>query len=273
MYVPTTEIQSLIDHASALTVDERRALRTELLQAAAAMGLPVPEPRSASPASGSRWPRIGGADLVVTPNLTVETEEYQRRWRASEVVVWIYALGSPGVQTLAQILALPLFKIGTTEGRIQSRLDELGRDNYGAAYRTPAGLVREPGFGPREWVAEQLPVTLELSPLSPVHPGVRSIGVRLPEGLTASMFERRFAAEVGKASLRKIIGSAGGQALCRDRGVDPARCRRVTEYAFGVDVRTSSEEEFVVFRPRTESDRLVAIAERIIVRFVTGLDQ
>ena len=269
MYVPA-HIQSLFDHARALSVEERRALRTELLQAAAEMGLPVPKPRSASPTVRSRWPRIGGADLVVAPNMAVETEEYQSQWRASDAVVWIYCLGCPGAQTLAQILTLPFFKLGTTEGRIQSRLDELGRDNYGAAYRTPAGLVREPGFGPREWVAEQLPVALTLSPLSPVHPGVRGIGVRLPEGLTAPMFERRFSAEVGKAALSKIINSPAGRALCTDRAVDPARCRRITEYKFGADVRPSDEEEFVVFRPRTESDRLVAIAEAIIVRFVMG---
>ena len=269
MHVPT-HIEQLISHARALTTDERRALRTDLIRAAAEMGLPVPKPRSASPTVRSRWPRVGGPGLVVGPNMTVETEAYQSRWAPSEIVVWIYVLGCPGVQALARLLALPLFKLGTTEGRIQSRLDELGRDNYGAAYRTPAGLVREPGFGPREWVAEQLPVALTLSPLSPVHPGVRGIGVRLPEGLTAPMFERRFSAEVGKAALSKIANSPAGRSLCADRGVDPARCRRVTEYRFGSDVRTSSEEEFTVFRPRTESDRLVAVAEKIIVEHVMG---
>ena len=269
MYVPN-QIQALIDHARALSVEERRALRTELLQAAAAMGLPVPKPRSASPISRSRWPRIGGADLAVSPDLTVETDAYQSRWEASEIVAWIYVLGCPGLQELGRLLALPLFKLGTTEGRIQSRLNELGRDGYGAAYRTPAGLVREPGFGRGLWVAEQLPTIINLSPLSPVHPSVRAIGVRLPVGLSYPEFERRFSAEVAKASLSKIINSPGGRALCRDRGVDPARCRRVTEYVFGSDTRTSSEEEFAVFRPRTESDRLVAIVEKIIVAYVMG---
>ena len=147
---------------------------------------------------------------------------------------------------------------------------ELGRDNYGNCYRRSGGLTRKPGFGPGMWVAEQLPVNLTLSPLSPVHPSVRGIGVRLPEGLTYQMFERRFAAEIAKASLRKVTGSAAGQALCRDRGIDRARCRRVTEYRFGADTRPSSEEEFTVFRPRSESDRLVAIAEKIIVQYVMG---
>ncbi len=156
MYVPA-HIQSLIDHARALSVEERRALRTELLQAAAAMGLPVPKPKSTGPTVRSRWPRIGGADLVVAPNLTVETDAYQARWEASDVVVWVYVLGCPGLQELAQLLDLPLFKIGTTEGSLQDRLHELGRDNYGASYRTPTGLVREPGFGPGMWVAEQTP--------------------------------------------------------------------------------------------------------------------
>ena len=272
MHVPT-HIEQLISHARALTVEERRALRIDLLRAAAEMGLPVPQPRSANPSSRSRWPRIGGADLVVAPNMAVETEEYQSQWRASDAVVWIYCLGCPGAQTLAQILTLPFFKLGTTEGRIQSRLDELGRDNYGAAYRTPAGLVREPGFGPGTWAAEQLPVTLALSPLSPVHPSARGIGVRLPVGLTYAGFEKQFSAAVGTASLRKIVASAAGQVLCTERGVDPARCRRVTEYRFGADVRPSNEEEFTVFRPRSESDRLVAIAERIVVHFVMGLDR
>ena len=159
--------------------------------------------------------------------MTVETDEYQRRWAPSDVVVWVYALGCPGIQELARLLALPIFKIGTTEGNLQDRLYELGRDNYGTSYRTPTGLVREPGFGCRMWVAEQLPTTIELSPLSPVHPSVRAIGVRLPVGLSAPAFERRLSAEVGKASLGQIISSPAGRALCADRAVDPARCRRI----------------------------------------------
>ena len=269
MYVPN-QIQALIDHARALNVEERRALRIELLQAAAEMGLPVAKPRSASSTVRSRWPRIGGADLAVAPDLTVETDAYQSRWEASDVVVWVYVLGCPGIQELAQLLALPIFKIGTTEGSLQDRLHELGRDNYGASYRTPTGLVREPGFGPGMWVAEQTPLTLDLSPLSPVHPSVRAIGVRLPKGLSYAAFEKRFSAEIAKASLSKIINSPGGRALCADRAVDPARCRRITEYKFGSDVRLSSGEELTVFRPRSESDRLVAIAEKIIVEHVMG---
>ncbi len=218
----------------------------------------------------ARWPRIGGADLVVAPDLTVETDAYQSRWEASDVVVWVYVLGCPGLQELAQLLDLPLFKIGTTEGSLQDRLHELGRDNYGASYRTPTGLVREPGFGPGMWVAEQTPLTLELSPLSPVHPSVRAIGARLPKGLSYAAFEKRFSAEIGKASLGRIISSPAGRALCLGRGVDPARFRRVTEYQFGSDVRLSSEEELTVFRPRSESDRLVAIVEKIIVAYVMG---
>ena len=137
--------------------------------------------------------------------------------------------------------------------------------------RTADGtILRESGFGRRLWVAEQLPTIINLSPLSPVHPSTRGIGVRLLVGLTYQMFDRRFAAEIANASLRKIIGSAASHALCRDRGVDPARCRRVTEYEFGSDTRPSSEEEFAVFRPRSESDRLVAIAEKIIVEHVMG---
>ncbi len=44
----------------------------------------------------------------------------------------------------------------------------------------------------------------------------------------------------------------------------------MTEYQFGSDVRLSSEEELTVFRPRSESDRLVAIVEKIIVAYVMG---
>ncbi len=153
---------------------------------------------------------------------------------------------------------------------IQERLAELGRDAYGATWRNGDRLVTQPGFGRGMWVAEQIPVDLELSPLSPVHPSVRGIGVRLPLGLTYPMFERRFAAEIGHASLGRLIASPAGQALCAERGVDPARCRRVTEYRFGADVRPSSEEESTIFRPRAEADRLVVIPERIVVQHVMG---
>ena len=269
----STRIQELITHARALTSDERLALRRELLRAAADLGIPVQTKAPSTPAARGRWPRIGGVDLVVAPDLTVETDEYQRRWQPSDVVVWIYVLGCPGLQELGRLLGLPLFKPGTTTGGIQDRLRELGRDGYGAAWRSGDRIITDAGFGAGLWVAEQLPVTLDLSPLSPVHPSVRGIGVRLPVGLTYPTFERRLAAEVTKASLGQIIGSAAGRALCADRGVDPARCRRITRYVFGADVRPSSEEEFTVFRPRSESDRLVAIAERIVVRHVMGLDR
>ncbi len=273
MHVPT-HIEQLIAHARALTAQERQALRAELLAAAAELGLQVtnkPSRRSGTGAARLQWPRIGGPGLVVAPNPTIETDEYQNRWRASDVVVWIYCLGCPGTQALAKALGLPLFKIGTTTTSIQQRLDELGRDAYGSCYKTADGtILRESGFGRRLWVAEQLPNTDNLSPLSPVHPSVRAIGVRLPVGLTGAMMERRVATEVAKAGLGQIIRSAAGQALCRDRGVDPARCRRWTEYRFGPDTRPSEEEELTIFRPRSESDRLVAIAEKIIVQFVMG---
>ena len=246
------------------------ALRRELLQAAADLGIALPTKMPPASAARGRWPRIGGVDLVVAPDLTVETDEYQRRWQPSDVVVWIYVLGCPGLQDLGRLLGLPLFKLGTTTGGIQDRLAELGRDGYGAAWRDGDCIMTELGFGRGAWVAEQLPVTIDLSPLSPVHPSVRGIGVRLPVGLTYPTFERRLAAEIGQASLGQIIGSSAGRALCADRGVAPARCRRITEYRFGADVRPSSEEEFTVFRPRSESDRLVAIAERIVVQHVMG---
>lgn len=273
MYVPTA-IQDLLKYAQTLTTSECRALRSEILAAAAELGIQITNKPVRGPGTGAprlRWPRIGGPGLVVAPHLTIKTDEYQRRWEPSDIVVWIYVLGCPGTQALAKALGLPLFKIGTTTTSIQQRLDELGRDAYGSCYRTAGGtLVREPGFGRKLWVAEQLPVSLDLSPLSPVHPSTRGIGVRLPVGLTYQMFDRRFAAEIAKASLRKVIGSAAGDALCRDRGVDPARCRRVTEYEFGSDTRPSSEEEFVIFRPRAESDRLAAVAEAILVEHVMG---
>ena len=267
-------IQNLLKHAQTMNTSECRALRAEILAAAAAIGLQVtnkPIRRSGTIASRLRWPRIGGAGLVVAPNPTIETQEYQSRWVASDVVIWIYVLGCPGTQALAKALGLPLFKIGTTTTSIQQRLDELGRDAYGSCYRTAGGaLVQEPGFGRGRWVAEQLPVSLDLSALSPVHPSVRGIGVRLPVGLTGAMMEHRVATEVAKAGLGGIIRSAAGQALCRDRDVDPARCRRWTEYHFGSDTRPSEEEELTIFRPRAESDRLVAIAEKIVVAHVMG---
>lgn len=272
MHVPT-EIQSIIAHARVLTADERQALRTELLAAAAELGLQVsdkPTRRPDSAASRLRWPRVGGSDLVVAPDLTFESDSYQRRWRASDTILWIYVLGCPGLHALGRALGLPLFKLGTTSGRVQDRLAELGRDGYGGCYRTASGLVREAGFGPGLWVAEQTPVTLNLSPLSPVHPSVRGVGVRLPVGMSHAAFERAFSAEIGTAGLGRLIASPGGQALCRERGVDLARCRRMTRYAFGADVRDSEEEEITVFRPRSESDRLIAIAERIVVRHVMG---
>ena len=276
MHVPT-QIQALIAHARVLTANERQALRAELLAAAADIGLQVsnkPVRRPDTAASRLRWPRVGGSDLVVAPDMTVESDAYQRRWQASDVIVWIYVLGCPGTQALAKILGLPVFKVGTTGGRVQDRLRELGRDSYGGCYRTVDGkIVREPGFGGGLWVAEQTPIALNLSPLSPIHPSTRGIGVRLPVGMDAATFERRFAVEIATASLGRLIASSIGQALCAERNVDPARCRRVTEYRFGSDVRPSSEEEFTIIRPRSESDRLVAIAERIVVQHVMGLAQ
>ena len=273
MYVPN-QIQALIHHARALTAKERQALRTELLAAAAEIGLQVsnkPIHRSGGATPRLRWPRVGGPGLVVEPDMRVESDAYQRRWQASDVIVWIYVLGCPGTQALAKILGLPLFKVGTTGGRVQDRLRELGRDAYGGCYQTAdRKIMREPGFGGGLWVAEQTLVTLNLSPLSPIHPSTRGIGVRLPVGMSAAMFEKRLVAQIATASLGKLIASPAGQALCAERGVDPARCRRITEYRFGSDVRPSSEEEFTIFRPRSESDRLVAIAERIVVRHVMG---
>ena len=134
MHVPT-HIEQLIAHARALTVQERQALRAELLAAAAELGIQTTDRLVRGPGTGAprlRWPRIGGSGLVVAPHPTIETDEYQRRWEPSDIVVWIYVLGCPGTQALAKALGLPLFKIGTTTTSIQQRLDELDRDAYGS---------------------------------------------------------------------------------------------------------------------------------------------
>ena len=78
-------------------------------------------------------------------------------------------------------------------------------------------------------------------------------------------FDHAFDAEVQKASVIGWLATPEGRRYCAWRGVDPALARRVTLYSYGDATRASPAVEIVAFEIRRDFDRLVAIAETVIL--------
>jgi hypothetical protein len=84
--------------------------------------------------------------------------------------------------------------------------------------------------------------------------------------MTAAMFDEEFDREIRKGALDRFVLTPEGIAHCQALGVDPAIAMRATPYPMGAAARHNPCLEIAVFRIREDSDRLVSIAERVVLR-------
>ena len=132
---------------------------------------------------------------------------------------------------------------------------------------TTAGYVLDPG-GYDDWFASHIYVTRDAAPNSPVEIHPRALTVHLPVGMTDAMFDAAFDYEIRKGAVDRFVATPEGIAHCQALGVNPAIAMRGTPYPMGASARHSPCAEIAVFRIREDSDRLVTIAERVVLRFL-----
>jgi hypothetical protein len=213
------------------------------------------------------WPRIGGKDALQSTSDILASGAFRETFQ-SNAAREVYVGACTGLARLSAVLRLPLYKISTVSpGRLNERIGELRRDQYGAEHCRDGGHSLEPdGFD--NWFPSHIYVTCNAAPNSPVEIHPRALTVHLPIGMSVAMFDAAFDYEIRKGAVDRFVATPEGVGHCQALGVDPAVATRVTPYPMGASTRHSSCAEIAVFRIREDSDRLVTIAERVVLKYL-----
>ena len=211
------------------------------------------------------WPRIGGKEELPSTAAILASRAFRKAF-ASRRAREIYLGASTGLARLSALIRLPLYKISTvSRGRLNERIYELRADQYGAEHHDDGHYVLD-ADGYDDWFASHIYVTRDAAPNSPVEIHPRALTVHLPTGMTDAMFDTAFDLEIRKGAVDRFVSTAEGIAHCQALGVNPAVAMRGTPYPLGASARHSPCAEIAVFRIREDSDRLVTIAERVVLR-------
>jgi hypothetical protein len=217
------------------------------------------------PCPQADWPRIGGKEGLPSTADILASRAFRKAFR-SLAAREIYLGASTGVAGLAALLRLPLYKISTVSpGRLNERIYELRADQYGAEHHDDGGYVLDPA-GYDDWFASHIYLSRRANPNSPVDIHPRALTVHLPVGMTDAMFDAAFDFEIRKGAVDRFVATPEGIAHCRALGVNPAIAMRGTPYPMGASARHSPCAEIAVLRIREDSDRLVTIAERVVLK-------
>lgn len=212
------------------------------------------------------WPRVGGEDLIVRPTNAFLSEPFRDLWRDGGERRTIYAAGCHGARDLARALVYPVYKISSTSpSGVWRRMQELRNDAYGSVWYRD-GEPMEDLTGWSSWFPSQISVGYRRpSPGAPVEVDARSITVTLPQSMASDDFDERFDRRVASACLADWSRSAPGLAYGELMGLDLQRFRRHTPYASGDVARLSPAREICLFSAFDDGDRLVQIAEDVIL--------
>ncbi len=216
------------------------------------------------------WPQVGGRSFRPAPRDAFLADEYRARYQPGETRA-IYVATSIGARALAETIKMPLGKVSTTrDGRLQERLREQGGDGYGAGWYREGRLVVDSGW--KSWDAVLMRPSMGPSPGSPVVVTPRAILVALPDVLPAYQFDDLWDAQTRLAAIDRWAETEEGLRHFGLLGVDPAVARRKTIYRFDTSKRVSAVHELCCFRLSQDPDRLIAVAEKIILRALGLVD-
>jgi hypothetical protein len=260
--------QQLIALTDALQFVESQL--TSLSEPPAAVPVAAEYPPTSAPSATRRfrpsiWPRVGGLGRLPPTSDLFGLAAFRDAYKPG-LLREIYAGACFGLRRLSATLQVPLQKVSTcSSGRLVERMRELGADEYASQYlKDGRQIVDRDGF--HNWFPAHLHTSVRPAPSSPVRVAARSLTVTLPATMAAADFDRAFDAEVRKASIADWIATPEGQRHCADRGIDPAVARRVTPYRYGAATRHCPAVELVVFRTRNDADRLISLAERVVLQ-------
>jgi hypothetical protein len=181
------------------------------------------------------------------------------------LMLTMYVVGCPGLKEVAQLIQMPILKCGTRKGdELLMRRKKLGRDRHGAGRQLDGELVFEDDW--QQGDAMFLKPKRGPSPGSPVTVMNRSLLVRLPSSMSSQAFDKAYDAEVSHAAIDPWIDTKDGRQLCAKHDVNPDTFNRFTMYGYDLTPRISKAKELTVFRLDRDVDRLIEIAEKIILR-------
>ena len=171
----------------------------------------------------------------------------------------------PASRRVAKSLNMPIYKVSTcAENRMPDRMAELRADAYASTWFCGGRYVSDADFD--DWFPSHFRVTRPPLRNSPVTAAPRAITVTLPDSMTPAQFDHEFDEAVRAAAIDEWVMSREGRDHCIFRGVEPAFAIRMTPYRHGGAARNSPARELACFRPKSDGNRLVAIAEIIILK-------
>jgi hypothetical protein len=216
----------------------------------------------------TNWPRIGGREFDPKPTDLFQTNDFRRLWAPGPDRRACYAGGCEGLRKLNRILKIPVYKVSTTGAdRVWDRNNESRRDRHGSLWHNGDSYV-EDAAGWDDWYPSHLDPQRFPSPESPVIVQKRAIIVPLPNGMEPREFDKLFDAETRKGALNRWVMTQEGRDHCSFLGADPAICQRFSAYRGGDQSRISPADEICGFSTSSGADRIIAIAEKIILEAV-----
>ena len=163
--------------------------------------------------------------------------------------IYVYIFGCKGCARLGKRLKTKIYKIGsTTEHNLETRLEQIGKEQYGAWSSQGSELAIEEGFS--DWVA--LPITTSRLPVNPVLTLLpRTIQIDLPQTITRRAFDAR---------LQRALAH---RALHLQKNATP---KQHTQYGMGGASRISEAKELYEFAPGSKADgtMLLEVIEKIL---------
>ncbi|MDR3487941.1 MAG: hypothetical protein P4M05_23955 [Bradyrhizobium sp.] len=151
--------------------------------------------------------------------------------------IYVYIFGCKGCAKLGRRLNTKIYKIGSTiEHNLETRLEQIGKDRYGAWINRGNEIEIEEGFS--DWIA--LPITTSRPSANPVVTLMpRTIQIDLPRTMTRRVFD---------ASLQEVLSP---RALHLQKNATP---KRLTQYGMGGASRLSKAHELYEFSPTSKND-------------------
>ena len=228
---------------------------------------PIPVPAHIArkyPYLPTDWPVVGGrgANLAV-PDI-FDSDAYRDAYREGPKRE-IYVAASAGLARVAKSLNMPIYKVSTcAENRMPDRMAELRADAYASTWFCGGRYVSDADFD--DWFPSHFRVT---RPPRETVLSLRRHGPspsRCPTSMTPAQFDHEFDEAVRVAAIDEWVMSREGRDHCIFRGVEPAFAIRMTPYRHGGAARNSPARELACFRPKQDGNRLVAIAEIIILK-------
>ena len=204
--------------------------------------LPEPDPSPSAVFASPWWRQVYGA----------------RRSKCRSLCVYI--AGCVGANTLASLVGIPVFKVGTAED-CEARIDDLNRQHYGSYAVLGGRMVEEDGYD--AWRLAKLSAR-PTHPMSPVRVMPRWLIIDVPSCLSAAEFEFLLNHRLEALQLARMSGTSTGRAQCRQRGCDPDLFMRYSRHGRSLELAT----ELTLVGPSADTARLIGLIEAMLIAVV-----